>query len=63
MDLKRKLDQFKEYYNQDRVHSGIDSLNPGRRYAGEDLVLGLSFDGDLKWKKVCNGLYQLPVAA
>lgn len=62
-DLKRKLDHFKEYYNQDRVHSGIDGVKPGRKYADQDSVVQVSFIGDLKWKKACNGLYELPVAA
>lgn len=62
LDLERKLDQFKEYYSWDRVHSGIGVVKPGCKYADQEIV-HVRNDSDLKWKKACNGLYQLPVAA
>ncbi len=61
LDLERKLDSFKTYYNHDRTHRGRDggipdpSLTSGRQNIG-----GLD---DFRWKPCCRGLYQLPIAA
>ena len=61
LDLERKLLLFKEYYNKDRVHRGLNDVPPdenggitGRKIARLD---------NYRWEKHCRGLYQLPAAA
>jgi hypothetical protein len=61
LDLETKLLLFKEYYNRDRVHRGLNGVPPdekggvtGRKIARLD---------DYRWEKHCRGLYQLPAAA
>ena len=55
MDLQRKLDQFKDYYNQHRTHSsraGKPPIEIPRKMA--DL-------SNFSWEKHCRGLFQLPI--
>ncbi|MFT4584837.1 MAG: putative transposase [Gammaproteobacteria bacterium] len=60
-DLKRKLHSFKAYYNQDRVHRGLEDAIPDvRLLGGNSNVARLD---DYQWKSRCRGLYQLPIAA
>ena len=61
VDLKSKLSAFRDYYNLERVHSGIDGATPleisgGSRVQPADLNI-------FRWKTHCRGLYQLPEAA
>ncbi len=59
-DLQKKLDAFKDYFNQLRAHAGIDAMTPENKSSGNNKVLNLI---NYKWKKHLNGLVQLPVAA
>ena len=61
LELETKLLLFKEYYNRDRVHRGLNGTPPdekggitGRKIARLD---------DYRWEQHCRGLYQLPAAA
>lgn len=61
MDLQVKLNQFKCYYNEARVHSSIDGKTP----LG---LSGCSAIGRIEiknydWKSYCNGRFSVPVAA
>jgi putative transposase len=61
MDLTRKLSEFRDYYNEHRVHRALDGTTPAQR-AGDSppalAVLDL-FAG----RQHCRGLFQTPVAA
>jgi len=60
-DLRRKLRQFEEYYNRDRVHRGLGGAIPDPRPAkSERKITRLD---NYRWKSCCRGLYQLPIAA
>jgi hypothetical protein len=61
VDLKSKLSAFRDYYNLERVQSGIDGATPfeiggGSRAKPADL-------NSIRWQTLCRGLYQLPEAA
>ena len=60
-DLKRKLAEFRDYYNENRLHSSLEGQTPSevsedRRRQKVDLC-------DYPWEPHCGGLYSLPVAA
>ena len=62
-DLQKRLDHFKEYYNEARAHSSLEMRTP-REMATETVidktVVSLN---QYRWKSYCKGLYPLPVAA
>ncbi|MCP6725849.1 transposase [Klebsiella pneumoniae] len=58
--MQKKLDAYKEYFNQSRAHSGIDAMTPENKSTGNNKVLSLN---NFKWKKHLRGLVQLPIAA
>ena len=60
-DLERKLLLFKEYYNRDRVHRGLDGAPPDKKARITDRTTARL--NDYRWEKCCRGLYQLPAAA
>ncbi len=61
LDLERKLLLFKEYYNQDRVHRGLNRAPPDEKGGITDRKLARL--DHYHWEKRCRGLYQLPAAA
>ncbi len=60
-DLERKLMLFKEYYNKDRVHRGLDRAPPAEKVGNTGRKIARL--DDYRWQKRCGGLYQLPAAA
>ena len=61
LDLQRKLDQFKKYYNQHRTHTSLAGQTPddfGR--LRERSTASLS---NFIWKHHCNGLFVTPIPA
>jgi len=60
-DLERKLLQFRDYYNNHRVHASLDGNTPICRTAGA--TRGVIDLDDYQWQSHCRGLYQLPAAA
>jgi transposase InsO family protein len=60
-DLERKLLQFEEYYNQDRVHRGLGGSIPDPKPANTDQNIACL--NNYRWNSCCRGLYQLPAAA
>jgi len=60
-DLQRKLLLYKDYYNRDRVHRGLDGAPPDeQRGINNRKVARLD---EYRWEERCRGLYQLPEAA
>jgi transposase InsO family protein len=62
-DLQNKLDQFQTFCNDVRAHSSLKMKTPTAMAFGEasdDEVVPIDH---YRWKKRCNDLYQLPVAA
>ena len=60
-DLQSKLDLFKAYFNESRVHSAINGKTPVQQaQATEPKLLDLR---SYTWKSHCSGLFELPKAA
>ena len=56
-----KLLLYKEYYNRDRVHRGLDGVPPDEQsHITDRKVARLD---EYRWEERCRGLYQLPAAA
>jgi len=60
-DLERKLLQFNEYYNRDRVHRRLGGAIPDPRLSKSDRKIARL--DNYRWRSCCRGLYQLPIAA
>lgn len=60
-DLQNKLELFQNYYNEERCHHGIDGITPLKK-ADEPQGTVVSID-NYRWKKHCQGLFELPIAA
>lgn len=59
-DLQLKLDSFKQYYNEHRVHSSLKTQTPTEKSTNT-----LPTFADLKnfsWQPHCNGLFQTPIS-
>ncbi len=61
LDLEKKLDAFKDYYNGYRVHAALEG-EPPLTLSGND-VLGTADIDSYQWKAHCRGLFQTPMAA
>ncbi len=59
--VELKLLLYKEYYNRDRVHRGLDGAPPNAQSGKTDRKVARI--NDYRWKEHCHGLYQLPEAA
>jgi transposase InsO family protein len=57
-DLENKLRLFQNYFNEQRVHSGLE----GRLPDAEASRTPLNFSS-YRWQQHCRGLYQTPIAA
>jgi len=60
-DLAQKLDEFRQYYNAQRVHTALDDTTPAEM--PDKSIIRLVDLSQFQWKSHCRGLYQLPVAA
>ena|SRR5450432_1552267 len=60
LDLSRKLDEFKVYYNSSRVHQSLNGITPAE-HSGKPRCARAAFDS-FGWKSDCRGLFQTPVA-
>ena len=60
-DLERKLEAFRQYYNDHRAHAALDGATPSE-ISGETKSRRADLS-QFHWKSHCRGLYQLPVAA
>ena len=61
IDLERKLDLFKDYYNHSRTHASLDGNTPAE-ISGDSVAQPAPLNS-YTWEKHCGGLFQLPVAA
>jgi putative transposase len=59
-DLARKLEEFKIYYNNSRVHQSLGGVTPAER-TGKLRPFRAALDS-FGWKTHCRGLFQTPVA-
>ena len=62
-DLERKLTDFREYYNQNRVHASLNGTTPELRNCDSAAASKTVSPNEFRWKPHCRGLYQLPAAA
>ena len=60
-DLEAKLTRFLSDYNDDRCHWSLEGKAP--KEIGTDGISDSINFKSYRWKKCCNGLYELPVAA
>jgi putative transposase len=60
-DLERKLSEFREYYNQHRVHTSLEGGTPAE--AGGTVVPRRVDLRRIRWQGHCRGLFELPMAA
>jgi transposase InsO family protein len=61
VDLARKLNDFRAYYNAYRVHRSLDGVTPARR-AGVPSAAAAKLDS-YTWKLHCRGLFRTPIPA
>jgi len=61
VDLERKLEVFKDYYNRSCTHASLDGNTPTEISGGR--VAQPAPLHNYAWKKHCGVLFQLPVAA
>jgi putative transposase len=60
VDLTRKLDAFRDYYNEFRVHRSLDGITPNQR-AGAASVCPAALN-TYTWRQHCQGLFQTSMA-
>jgi putative transposase len=61
IDLTRKLEMFRRYYNEQRVHRSLGGTPPAQ-HAGASSPAPATFD-HFAWRQYCYGLFQIPVVA
>ena len=61
IDLERKLEEFRTYYNDNRVHQSLNGSTPGER-SGKPPPARAVLD-HYAWRHHCRGLFQMPIAA
>jgi transposase InsO family protein len=60
-DLARKLNQFRDYYNNGRTHHGLSGMTSSTTAnTGPNHVANLN---NYRWQAHCRGLFELPIAA
>ena len=60
-DLERKLLAYRDYYNQDRCHTGLRGETPNG-YGTEKAAPRATIES-YEWTSHCHGMFHLPVAA
>jgi len=61
VDLAQKLEAFRDYYNDHRVHRALAGLTPAQ-FAGALSPAPAALD-HYGWQRHCRGLFELPIAA
>jgi putative transposase len=61
VDLARKLNEYKDYYNAHRVHRSLGGITPAQ-YADASSAAPASLDC-YTWRQHCRGLFQTPIPA
>ena len=62
-DLLKKLNQFKDYYNQTRGHWSLDQLTPNQQCDHQSKPHDVDKLSPYHWQSHCNGLFQTPILA
>ena len=60
-DLERKLETFRQYYNQHRVHQSLDGQTPA--FVSGDVQHLRAHLNHYSWQSHSKGLFQTPMAA
>lgn len=60
VDLERKLNEFKDYYNDHRTHEALSGQSPAQLCSRSPKMLA-QID-DYAWRQHCRGLFHTPVA-
>ncbi len=60
-DLEKKLALYKDYYNLARPHQGITGAIPSQ--FRENTASTVKVSKTFRWRRHCNGLFQVPEAA
>jgi len=61
VDLGRKLEEFRNYYNENRVHQSLGGRTPAERSGQPPPARAVL--GHYAWRHHCHGLFQMPIAA
>jgi len=61
VDLERKLEAFKDYYNHNRFHASLGGDTPAQ-VSGKSKIRQANLES-YRWEPQCRGLVQLPMAA
>lgn len=61
VDLVRKLEAFKDYYNDARVHQSLGKITPLEQAGKPACARAVLYSHG--WKQHCRGLFQTPIAA
>ena len=61
LDLQRRLDQLKDYYNNCRTHSSLKGEPPQR--FGDSTKKRTAELSDYQWQNHCRSLFQTPIPA
>src|SRR6266851_5460052 len=61
IDLERKLEEVRIYYNENRVHQSLSGSTPGERSC--ELPPAHAVLDHYAWRYHCRGLFQMPIAA
>ena len=62
-DLERKLMEFRDYYNRDRIHASFGGITPESKADVDPADRRTVSLNEYRWQSHCRGLYQFPVAA
>ena len=60
-DLQRKLDEFRSYFNEVRVHAGVGGKTPDHH--AELTESKIASVDHYRWHSHCQGLFDMPEAA
>jgi transposase InsO family protein len=61
VDLERKLEAFRHYYNEHRAHQSLNGISPGERSGQPPPARAVL--AHYAWRHHCGGLFQMPIAA
>jgi transposase InsO family protein len=61
VDLERKLEEFRNYYNEYLVHQSLNGSTPGERSGQPPPAPAIL--ARQPWRHHCHGLFQMPIAA
>lgn len=63
LDLQKKLNQYRSYYNSTRGHWSLDHLTPNQRAEIHNAPTKVEDLRSLRWQSHCSGFFHTPIAA